>query len=49
MGVPPICLNGDTHGSRVGASLLATIGLTDFVAETPEDYVEKAKLVAGNL
>lgn len=49
MGVPPLCMNGKTHGSRVGASLLATVGLNEFVAETQDEYVEKAKIFAGNL
>lgn len=49
MGVPPICLNGNTHGARVGASFLATLGLHDFVASSLDDYVAKAKLNASNI
>jgi len=49
MGVPTICLSGRTHGSRVGCTLLAAIGLSEFVAETQEEYVEKAKGLASNL
>jgi protein O-GlcNAc transferase len=42
MGVPVITLAGDTHGSRVGVSLLSNIGLKEFIAQTPEEYVEIA-------
>lgn len=49
MGVPTICLTGRTHGSRVGCTLLTAINLPEFIAETREDYVEKAKSLANNL
>lgn len=49
MGVPVVCLAGNTHGSRVGMTLLSAIGLTDFIAASEEDYVMKAKTAAGNL
>jgi len=49
MGVPVICLAGNTHGSRVGVTLLTAIGLNEFIAENLEEYVMKARNVASNL
>lgn len=42
MGVPVVSLIGHAHASRVGASLLAQVGLTDLAASSSEDYVEIA-------
>ena len=42
MGVPVVTLIGDRHASRVGASLLTSIGCEDLIARTPEDYVATA-------
>ena len=39
MGVPVVTCAGQSHWSRVGASLLASAGLGDLVAENFEDYV----------
>jgi len=39
MGVPVVTLVGATHVARMGLSLLSSLGLTDFIAYTPEDYV----------
>ena len=39
MGVPVMTLAGNTHAGRVGASLLNSIGLRDWVAHTTEDFV----------
>jgi protein O-GlcNAc transferase len=49
MGVPVITLAGDTHASRVGASLLSNIGLSDLVAHTREQYREIAVRLASDL
>ncbi len=49
MGVPVITLRGTRHAARVGASLLAAMGLTDFIAETGEDYIERAAGLANNI
>ncbi len=49
MGVPMIALRGDRFISRMGASILTRLGLTDLVAETPEDYVERAVALAKDL
>jgi len=42
MGVPVITLEGNTHHSRVGKSILHHTGLSRFVATSPIDYLEKA-------
>ncbi|MEA2734286.1 MAG: hypothetical protein QOE14_737, partial [Humisphaera sp.] len=42
MGVPVVTLAGQTHVSRVGVSLLHTVGLEHLVAQTPQQYVEIA-------
>lgn len=39
MGVPVVTLAGDRHASRVGASLLNTIGLPELVASSQDEYV----------
>jgi predicted O-linked N-acetylglucosamine transferase (SPINDLY family) len=49
MGVPVLTLAGDHYVSRVGVSLLSTLGLEDFIAATPSEYVEKAVSLAGQL
>jgi protein O-GlcNAc transferase len=42
MGVPVISLAGKSHMSRVGVSLLSNVGLTELIAETPQQYIEIA-------
>jgi protein O-GlcNAc transferase len=49
MGVPVVSLAGRSHVSRVGASLLSTIGLGDLVAESAEQYVTLAVRLASDL
>ncbi len=46
MGVPVITLRGDRHAARVSASLLTSIGLEELIAESEEEYVEKAVALA---
>lgn len=41
-GVPAVTLIGPRVIQRTTASLLTTLGLEDFIADTPEAYVEKA-------
>ena len=46
MGVPFVTLAGDRYMARMGASLLEQVGLGEFVARTPDEYVERAVRVA---
>ena len=48
MGVPVVTLEGDRHVSRVGASLLSTVGLTDLIARTQDEYVRCAASLAAD-
>ena len=45
MGVPVVTLAGVTHVSRVGVSLLTSVGLKELIAQSPEEYVK----IAANL
>jgi predicted O-linked N-acetylglucosamine transferase (SPINDLY family) len=47
MGVPVISLVGPTHVSRVGLSLLASIGLADLAAESADGYIATAVALAN--
>ncbi len=49
MGVPMVTLCGERIPARMGASFLSTLGLDDFVAATPEGYVELALRHAHDL
>jgi protein O-GlcNAc transferase len=42
MGVPVVTLAGVIHASRVGVSLLSTIRLGEWIAQTPQQYVDIA-------
>jgi protein O-GlcNAc transferase len=42
MGVPVVSLEGPRSISRSAASVLTTVGLSDWIASTPEDYVRLA-------
>jgi protein O-GlcNAc transferase len=42
MGVPTLTLAGETMVARQGASLLTAAGLEDWIAESKQDYVQKA-------
>ena len=48
MGVPVITLAGETHVSRVGASILSHVGLPELIVESLEDYLKKAAQLAGD-
>jgi predicted O-linked N-acetylglucosamine transferase (SPINDLY family) len=47
MGVPFVTLAGDRYMARMGSSLLEQVGLGEFVARSPDEYVELAARVAG--
>jgi predicted O-linked N-acetylglucosamine transferase (SPINDLY family) len=49
MGVPTLTLLGHTVAGRLGAALLQHVGLEDFIAHTPEEFVKKGIYWAGNL
>jgi len=49
MGVPVVTLAGQTGVSIIGRSLLASAGLGDFAAETPEQFVHIASDAAGDI
>ncbi|MEH3116125.1 MAG: tetratricopeptide repeat protein [Methylorubrum populi] len=46
MGVPLIALEGSHAVARGGVAVLTAVGLTEFVAETREDYVARAVALA---
>lgn len=49
MGVPVVTLKADRPAGRVGASLLTTVGLNHLIADGVDDYISKARELAGNL
>lgn len=49
MGVPTLTLLGNTLIGRQGASLLTAAGLSEWVAETQDDYVAKAQTLTSDI
>ncbi|HYA27639.1 MAG TPA: tetratricopeptide repeat protein [Acidobacteriota bacterium] len=49
MGVPVITFTGERHASRVGTSLLTSIGLTDCIAGGRESYIDLAVQLARDV
>ena len=49
MAAPVVTLAGDRHASRMGLSMMTAIGLPEFVANTPEEYVQIAVRFANDL
>jgi predicted O-linked N-acetylglucosamine transferase (SPINDLY family) len=49
MGVPSVALRGRTAVGRGGVSILSNLGLTDWIADSPEQYVSIAAQMAGDL
>jgi predicted O-linked N-acetylglucosamine transferase (SPINDLY family) len=47
MGVPVVSLAGEVHASRVGASLLSSVGLSEFAAPNAGAFVATAANLAG--
>jgi predicted O-linked N-acetylglucosamine transferase (SPINDLY family) len=48
MAVPVVALEGSTHASRVGVSLLNAVGLSDLVTASPEAYIDTAAALAAD-
>lgn len=46
MGVPTITLCGNRHSTRVGASLLANLGLEELIAKSHDEYLQIAESLA---
>ena len=46
MGVPVVTLKGSRHSERVGASILAHLGVTETIAETEDEFVAIAVKLA---
>ena len=42
MGVPVISLAGRRFVARMGVSILSAVGLAEFIAQSPDDYVTRA-------
>ncbi len=49
MGLPVVTRAGETHVSRVGVSLLTRAGLADWIAQSPEDYIDLAVRLGGDV
>lgn len=49
MGVPTVSLRGDRHASRVGASLLHSVGLDALIANSHEEFVNAAISLTNDL
>lgn len=49
MGVPVVTLKGETHVSRVSGSILSRVGLTEYIAVRPEEYVSIAVAAASGI
>ena len=49
MGVPVVTLQGNFHGSKIGASILTAANLSELIAQDSNDYIKKAvELANGN-
>ena len=46
MGVPVVTLRGKTHGARLGASILNAADLSELIAQSPMEYINKAVQLA---
>ena len=49
MGVPVVTLIGETHVSRVGASILSRIGQPQWIASSKNQYIAIARQLAREL
>lgn len=49
MGIPVITLTGNTFYSRMSSSILQTIGLSDLITSSQDDYRQRAKELAADI
>ncbi len=49
MGVPTVCLSGQTFSARHSTSHMSNVGLSDWCAESPADYVRLAEAKAADI
>ena len=49
MGMPVVTLAGQTHVSRVSASLLTHLGRSEWIAHSEDEYIEKCVRLAADL
>jgi protein O-GlcNAc transferase len=49
MGVPVVTMRGGTAVGRAGVSLLSQVGLTELIADSPDQYVAAAKRLAEDM
>jgi len=47
MGVPVLTLMGGRVAGRQTASFLQALGMEEFIASTPEEYINRAKEIGG--
>ena len=48
MGVPVVTLPGGRFSSRMGASVLSTVGLSELIADNEDDYIRISKSLASD-
>lgn len=48
MGTPMITLEGNSHVSRVGVSILNNIGCSELIAKSTQEYIEKVTQLCSN-
>jgi predicted O-linked N-acetylglucosamine transferase (SPINDLY family) len=48
MGVPPVTLLGESHAGRMVASVLTQMGLTQLIAQTPDEYISIIAALAAD-
>lgn len=48
MGVPVVTVCGESHASRVGASILTTLGHPEWVAHNDDEFVEACRKIIAN-
>jgi predicted O-linked N-acetylglucosamine transferase (SPINDLY family) len=47
MGIPVLTLRGSTMLSHAGENIMTNLGLPEWIAEDPDDYVARAKAFAA--